>query len=232
MEKLTKKEASLALQEKIKDLIISRKMKPGDLMPTESELIDLLGVGRSSLRESIKSLEALHILDIHHGIGTFVGTSSLVPMIRGLTFYAQLHLQDSLKPILDILDVREILQYGFAPIAVQKISIDEVKELQRLVRLMEKKASEGLFSIQEEYEIHLLMYQPVENHLLSQYLDAFFQIYQKLDSELPKIQVSPTMLAMQYRELVDAVEEKNLERVQRAILYYFQTIRQSLTKGK
>ncbi|GJJ80836.1 transcriptional regulator [Pasteurella canis] len=232
MEKLTKKAASLVLQEKIKELIIKRKMKSGDLMPTENELIDLFGVSRSSLREAIKSLEALHILDIHHGIGTFVGTSSLVPMIRGLTFYAQLHLQDNLKSIIDILDVREILQYGFAPIAVQKINSQEVQQLQQLVHILEDNAQQGLFSIKEEHQIHLLMYQSVQNHLLTQYLDAFWQIYQQLDGELPKILISPTALAMQYRELIDAVEARDLERVQRAILYYFQAMRQRLTQGK
>ena len=71
MKKTSKKEASLVLQDKIKSLIIKQNLKSGDLMPTENELIEQLGVSRSSLREAIKSLEALHILDIRHGVGTF-----------------------------------------------------------------------------------------------------------------------------------------------------------------
>lgn len=228
MEKLTKKAASLALQEKIKSLIIKRKMKSGDLMPTENELIDLFEVSRSSLREAIKSLEALHILDIKHGIGTFVGTPSLTPMVRGLTFYAQLHLQDNLKSIIDILDIREILQYGFAPLALEKIQADEVNELQRLVKIIEQNASLGQFSIQEEHQIHLLTYHSIKNDLLNQYLDAFWEIYQQVNADLPPLVISPTELAMQYRELVDAVEARDLERMQRAILYYFHTIRKNL----
>ena len=90
MKKTSKKEASLVLQDKIKSLIIKQNLKSGDLMPTENELIEQLGVSRSSLREAIKSLEALHILDIRHGVGTFVSESSLVPMIRGLSFHTQL----------------------------------------------------------------------------------------------------------------------------------------------
>lgn len=231
MEKLTKKAASLALQEKIKDLIIARKLRSGDLMPTENELIDLFGVSRSSLREAVKSLEALHILDIHHGIGTFVGSSSLVPMIRGLTFYAQLHLQDNLKSIIDILDVREILQYGFAPMTLPKITDGQIAILQTLAKTIEANAIQGNFSLKEEKEIHLLIYQPTQNHLLTQYLDAFWQIYEKLETELPPIRLSPKELALQYRELVDAVEARDLERMQRAILYYFQEIRKCLLQG-
>lgn len=228
MKKLTKKAATLALQEKIKSLILANQLKPGDLMPTENELIELLGVSRSSLREAIKSLEALHILDIHHGIGTFVGESSLVPMIRGLAFHAQLHLHNDVKCLLDILDVREILQYGFAPIAVAKISDQQVEQLQHLVSIIEANARAAVFSDEEERQIHLLVYQAVENHLLSQYLDAFWQIYQLLEQELPPNTVDAPTIAIQYREWVDAIEARDLERMQHAILIYFQRIRQRL----
>lgn len=232
MRKSEKKAASLDLQEQIKALIIQRKLKSGDLMPTENELIELFDVSRSSLREAIKSLEALYILDIRHGVGTFVGSSSLIPMIRSLTFYAQLHLQDNLKSIIDILDVREILQYGFAPMALPKLAEHESQVLQKLVRTIEENAMHNQFSIAEEKQIHLLIYQPLQNHLLSQYLDAFWEIYAQLETELPSIRPSPLALAQQYRELVDAVEAKDLERMQQAILYYFQEIRQCLLKGK
>ncbi|MGR3807171.1 FadR/GntR family transcriptional regulator [Pasteurella testudinis] len=229
MKKLTKKAATLELQEKIKSLILEKNLQPGDLMPTENELIELLGVSRSSLREAIKSLEALHILDIHHGIGTFVGESSLVPMIRGLAFHAQLHLQNDLKCLLDILDVREILQYGFAPIALAKISDQQVEQLQQLVGVIEHNARHTQFSREEEQQIHLLIYRSTENQLLLQYLDAFWQIYQLLDHELPPNTTTPTTLAMQYREWVDAIEARDLERTQHAILLYFQSIRKRLT---
>ena len=53
MKKTSKKEASLVLQDKIKSLIIKQNLKSGDLMPTENELIDQLGVSRSSLRLSL-----------------------------------------------------------------------------------------------------------------------------------------------------------------------------------
>lgn len=130
-EKTSKKEASLVLQDKIKSLIIKQNLKSGDLMPTENELIEQLGVSRSSLREAIKSLEALHILDIRHGVGTFVSESSLVPMIRGLSFHTQLNLHNDHNQLINILDIREILEYGFAPMVLGKISQEQTVLLQK-----------------------------------------------------------------------------------------------------
>ena len=130
-EKTSKKEASLVLQDKIKSLIIKQNLKSGDLMPTENELIEQLGVSRSSLREAIKSLEALHILDIRHGVGTFVSESPpLVPMIRGLSFHTQLNLHNDHNQLINTLDIREILEYGFAPMVLGKISQEQTALLQ------------------------------------------------------------------------------------------------------
>ncbi|MBN6066768.1 FadR family transcriptional regulator [Aggregatibacter actinomycetemcomitans] len=228
----SKKEASLVLQDKIKSLIIKQNLKSGDLMPTENDLIDQLGVSRSSLREAIKSLEALHILDIRHGIGTFVSEPSLVPMIRGLSFHTQLNLHNDLNQLINILDIREILEYGFAPMALQKITAKQTALLQKQVANIEKNAREQKFSPKDEYHIHLQVYEPLNNPLLIQYLDAFLQIYQQVEKGLPPPLLTPTQLAMQYREFVDAIEAHDLTRMQRAILHYFQGIRKRLAQGE
>lgn len=229
MKTTSKKEASLALQDKIKALIIKQNLKSGDAMPTESELIEQLGVSRSSLREAIKSLEALHILDIRHGIGTFVSAPSLVPMIRGLSFHTQLNLQNDANQLLNILDIREILEYGFAPMVLAKVSPQTTINLQKWAQTMAKNAQHQKYSPKEEYQIHLNIYADLQNPLLLQYLDAFWQIYQQVEKNLPPNPISPEKSALQHRELVDAVEARDLVRLQQAILHYFQGIRARLS---
>ncbi|AOF54287.1 FadR/GntR family transcriptional regulator [Rodentibacter caecimuris] len=230
--KINKKEASLELQDKIKALIIKRNLKSGDLMPTENELIELLGVSRSSLREAIKSLEALHILDIKHGVGTFVSESSLIPMIRGLSFHTQLNLHSESNQLGNMLDIREILEYGFAPMVLSKITDEKITALQKYVANMEKCAKNGKFSPKDEYRLHVELYEPLNNPLLLQYLDAFWQIYHKVEKDLAEMQCSTTQMAMYHKELIDAVEARDLVRMQRAILHYFQSIRQRLSQGE
>jgi len=228
MKKLAKKASNLALQEEIKQLILSRGLKAGDLMPTENELMTHLNVSRSSLREAVKSLEALHILDIHHGVGTFISESSLTPMIQSLAFHTQLHLQDNMKYLLDILDVREILQYGFAPLAIAKISDQEGDALQELSLQMKQRARDGEYSTEIEYQIHLQTYQAIKNPLLSQYLDAFWQIFQLQEDNLPASSLTPEQIALSYQEWVDAVEARDINRFQHSVLLYFRHLRQRI----
>ncbi|MFR2644222.1 MAG: FadR/GntR family transcriptional regulator, partial [Haemophilus parainfluenzae] len=133
--------------------------------------------------------------------------------------------------LINILDIREILEYGFAPMVLGKISQEQTALLQKSVANMEKNAREQKFSPKDEYHIHLKLYEPLNNPLLIQYLDAFWQIYQQVEKDLPPPILSPEKLAMQHRELIDAVEAHDLVRMQRAILQYFQSIRQRLQQG-
>lgn len=72
------------LQERIKKLIIDRRLPPGAAPPTEPELMALLDAGRNSVREALKALQAMGIVDIRHGFGTHVGPMPPAPMVEGL----------------------------------------------------------------------------------------------------------------------------------------------------
>ena len=67
-------------------LILDRRLRAGAPLPTEAELMEDLGVSRNSVREALKALQALDIVEIRHGYGTYVGQASLTPLIDGLTF--------------------------------------------------------------------------------------------------------------------------------------------------
>src|SRR5687767_14274056 len=69
-------------------LILDRRLAPGAPLPTEAELMADLGVSRNSVREALKALQALDIVEIRHGYGTYVRHASMTPLVDGLTFRA------------------------------------------------------------------------------------------------------------------------------------------------
>ena len=79
-----------ALQSDILELILERDLVPGDPLPTENELTAALGVGRNTLRESLKALQALGVIEIRHGFGMFVAPSNFDALTDGLTFRGRL----------------------------------------------------------------------------------------------------------------------------------------------
>src|SRR5258706_3844681 len=74
------------IPKRIIDLIVDRGLPPGAPMPTELSLMDDIGVGRNSIREAIKALQALGIVEVRHGYGTFVGSAGSAALQTWLRF--------------------------------------------------------------------------------------------------------------------------------------------------
>lgn len=93
--------------EKIKAMIVSGELAPGDRLPPEKELSDRLGLSRNSMREAVKALEVIRVLDVRRGDGTYV--TSLEPhlLLEAISFVIDLHDDDSL---LEVFAVRRMLE--------------------------------------------------------------------------------------------------------------------------
>ena len=98
----------------VKDHILARGLQPGDPMPTELQLVEELGVSRSNLREAVRTLVALDILEVRHGTGTFVGQMSMRPLVEALTFKGVVRSGDDYRTLRQIVDVRQALDLALA----------------------------------------------------------------------------------------------------------------------
>ncbi|MDN5737049.1 MAG: GntR family transcriptional regulator, partial [Brevibacterium aurantiacum] len=106
--------AKTTTSDRIKDLILSDGLRPGDLLPTEGELCDRLGVSRSNVREAIRKLSTLDIVDVRHGHGTYVGEMSLDALVEALVFRGVLSPGDDLRALRDVVEVRQALDFGMS----------------------------------------------------------------------------------------------------------------------
>lgn len=107
----------------IKDMIFDGRLHPGDRLPSERTLSEALGVSRPSVREAIRSLVAMHILESKHGAGTFVSSLSLDELLRPLQFVVAL--ADS--GTRDLFDVRMLIEPGAAALAAERATDEELE---------------------------------------------------------------------------------------------------------
>lgn len=114
----------------IKDMIVSGRLAPGDRLPPEKELSEELGLSRSSLREAVKALAVIRVLDVRRGDGTYV--TSLEPnlLLEAMSFVVDLHQDDS---VLEIFAVRRILEPAAAEMAAHVATDDDIADLDRLL---------------------------------------------------------------------------------------------------
>jgi len=153
---------------KIKEMITSGRLAPGDRLPPEKELSESLGLSRSSLREAVKALEVIRVLDVRRGDGTYV--TSLEPrlLLEALSFVVDLHDDHSL---LEIFGVRRILEPAAARIAAGRIEGDE---LQALEHLFERTSGKGGIEalVQHDLEFHQAIARASGNDYLAQLIDS------------------------------------------------------------
>lgn len=116
--------------EKIKQMLVSGELGPGDRLPPEQELSTRLGLSRSSLREAVKALELLRILDVRRGDGTYV--TSLEPrlLMEAASFVVDLHRDSS---VLELFAVRRILEPAAVAMATERATQEDVARLRVLL---------------------------------------------------------------------------------------------------
>jgi GntR family transcriptional repressor for pyruvate dehydrogenase complex len=135
---------------KIKDMIISGELAPGDRLPPEKELSERLGLSRNSMREAVKALEVIRVLDVRRGDGTYV--TSLEPrlLLEAMTFVVDLHDDHS---ILELFAVRRILEPAAAGLAAARITEVDVAALRTQIESVDETTSvEGL--VAHDLEFH------------------------------------------------------------------------------
>jgi DNA-binding FadR family transcriptional regulator len=169
------------LAERILAIIHQRGLGVGDPIPTELELIDELSVSRNSVREAIRGLRALGIVDIRHGFGTFVGDASLNALSPSLTFRALTNGSgDDRRGLRDLVDIRELVEVGVIDRVVGTLA-DET--LDRLAALCERMAETDL-DPDVDREFHRTLYASIDNPLIGQLIDLFWDSYRAAHAAL------------------------------------------------
>ena len=116
--------------EKIKGMITSGALRAGDRLPREADLAAELGLSRSSLREAVRALSLVNILDVRRGDGTYV--TSLEPrlLLEALSFIVDFHRDDT---VLEFLEVRRILEPAATALAALRMQEPDMADLGRIL---------------------------------------------------------------------------------------------------
>ncbi|UVJ40294.1 FadR/GntR family transcriptional regulator [Arthrobacter sp. CJ23] len=173
-----------ALQADIMELILERELEAGDPLPTENELSVALGVGRNTLRESLKVLQALGVIEIRHGFGMFVAPSNFDALADGLSFRGRLSLRHQGVEALQLVDVRQALESGLIGSSMDVMTTEQLALIEESVRKMEEQAAAGEHFVAADAEFHRRLFEPLSNDLLINLMGVFWKVYRKIHVEI------------------------------------------------
>ncbi|MFJ9889744.1 FadR/GntR family transcriptional regulator [Streptomyces sp. NPDC091287] len=219
------------IERRIKELILDRALGPGDPLPTEPELMELFTAGRVSVREALKALQAMNVVEIRRGFGTFVGSLSLTPFAEGLAFRAVVRHGRGEPGLLELMKVREALETGLVGAVSAGIPAEDLAALRNLVATMEAEAArDGRVARATDRAFHLALYASLDNHLLSEVLDAFWAAMDRVRASTDDGHQDPDVTCAQHHAIVAAVAAGDGARAASAMRAHFDGIRSRLER--
>ena len=162
--------------------IESGEMKPGDKLPTEHQLIEMFGVGRSTIREATSTLSMLGYLQSIQGKGCYVREDLDPFKATGLA------LQDmqSATNIIDLMEVREILECNAVRLAARRADSEDIARIKTACSKMKKNVKNLNRFIENDFEFHIAIAYASKNQLI---LELMKHIVEKVHQEYDKFRI-------------------------------------------
>jgi len=163
----------------IKRYIAESGMRAGDLMPTEKNLEEQLGISRASVREALRSLETLGIIETRHGVGRFLREFNFDAILDNLSYNIPVNVKD----FREMIEVRVALESTFVQRVAPDIRDDEIADLEAILAQLEHEVQRGLDDedlIQAHTAFHLRLYRGTGNELLAHLIRVFATIQRTL----------------------------------------------------
>lgn len=154
--------------QKIRDLIASGQLGPGERLPAEHELAARLNVSRNSLREAIRALCEARVLEVRRGDGTFVSSLEPETLLGGLGFVLDLMRDNTM---LEIFEVRRLFEPQATGLAALRATEQDIVELTEVLGNM-RQASTVEELIGFDYQFHRRIMQTTGNATLCTLMDA------------------------------------------------------------
>jgi GntR family transcriptional repressor for pyruvate dehydrogenase complex len=216
----------------IKKLIIDGKLQPGDKLLSERELAETLDVSRASVREAFSALEIMGVITIRPGEGSFVKQVSYEGMIEPLSFFLQIEFDD----IVQLLEVRKILEVETAALAAVRATPEDLAEIKRaLISMLEEVSAGGIGEVGDaafHFSIAQAANNPILIRLMNTISDLLTKTFRTSRQKLFLIDNMPTLLHQSHYEIYEAIVARNPRLARRKMQEHLSMVEDFLVKIK
>lgn len=216
------------VQETLRSYIEDNGLKAGDPLPPETFLAQQLGVSRNSVREAIKALESLGILETRRGIGVFVKEFSFQPLLDNLAY----GLGTGLRDIEELREIRRVLETGLIARTIETIPDEDIAELRAITERMRARALKGESFAEEDQQFHHLLFRCQNNRMLNALIEVFWRAFYKVSDFANLANSDPMATWHDHHEIVEAIAGRDVERARARLDEHYQGIMQVIDRNR
>jgi GntR family transcriptional repressor for pyruvate dehydrogenase complex len=200
--------------------LILKKLKPGDKLPSERELAEALDVSRSSIRDAIRGLELMGLVEPRQGAGTIVrevSTDSLVNPFASI-------LKQKQALVGELLDFRKMLEPPLAARAATHASPDEISEMEEILQRQEKRLARGETTIAEDAEFHYSVALASGNSVVLKVLDTLMDLLRDSRERSLQVEGRPQKSLAGHRRILAAIKRHDAEAAKAAMRRHIEDV--------
>lgn len=187
---------------------------PGDKLPTEVELTEILGVGRNTVREAIRILISRNIVTVRQGSGTFISEKQGVADDP----FGFSMVEDRRKMTQDLIQIRVMLEPPIAALAAQNASAEEVEKLEQILLEIEELIREEKDYAKQDVEFHAQVAECSHNSVVTNLIPVISRGVSVFASEVQEIEFKQTLIS--HRAIFEAIKDGRAVEAQQAMYFH------------
>jgi GntR family transcriptional regulator, transcriptional repressor for pyruvate dehydrogenase complex len=207
---------SSRIMNQIVDQLLSSHLKPGDKLPTEFDLAAEFGVARNSVREAIKMLSSLGVIEIRRGQGTFIAQSQSTAVVDALA----LNLVFGEKTSTELFELREMLEHAVMQLAARKAQDEDIRELEEINQQLKKVGSDQKAVRQLDLSFHLTLLKATQNSLLRKIGKAIYTLF---FASLGDAEINPSVIHTDHARVIATIRGREPEAARRMVEAHLST---------
>jgi len=178
------------IADEIRNYIIQNQIKPGERLPTERELAQMLGVSRTSVREGIRLLETFQFLEVRSKRGITVKKLELSPLIEQISHRILLEK----NRFRDLVETRRCIELEMVKLAACRATEEDLEKLEQIILLMEQKAAKGENFKEEDLRFHRIIFAAAKNSVLHGFQTALVEFFNAIQEKKRPVELKSKTL--------------------------------------
>lgn len=215
MKRITKPSVANSVMQRIYAALLEGEIKGGDLLPSEAELSDQLNVGKSSVREAIKMLSAIGVVESIQGEGTYVRTNVDESALNPLTY--QMVLMQGANE--EIMELRYCIEPAYTQLAMEKATEADMEKIRSAVAILEEKVQKNAQTAKDDLAFHEAILDATHNPYLIRIGKTVLQLFEA--SIKKSMCMIPDKAVEDHRHILNAFEKRDQAALQQAVLQSF-----------
>ena len=192
------------IMEEIKDIVKKGELKSGEKLPSERELADKLEVSRTSVREALKALTMLGLIESKHGEGNFIKSNFENSLLEPLSIVFLLIGSKNE----DIIELRRIIEPEAAGFAAKNITESELRDLKEIMKELNNSLDAEICA-QLDKKFHYKIAQASGNHLISTIMFSISSLIEKYIDSSRINNINKKVIKLQHEEIYKALESRD-----------------------